>query len=60
MSLAHQFELREQYTAPAAKALPHPMLPAPVARLALPAPLGAKAVTPATITVEGRTIKCLT
>jgi hypothetical protein len=46
MSLAHQFELREQYTAPAAKALP--------------APLGAKAVTPATITVEGRTIKCLT
>jgi hypothetical protein len=60
MSLARQFELREQYTAPAAKAPPRPLLLAPAARLALPVPPGAKAVTPATITVEGRPIKCLT
>jgi hypothetical protein len=60
MSLAHQFELREQYTALATRASPHPLLPAPAARLALPAPPGAKAATPATITVEGRTIKRLT
>jgi hypothetical protein len=36
------------------------LLPAPPARLALPTPLGAKAATPATITVEGRPIKHLT
>jgi hypothetical protein len=53
MSLARQFELREQYTAPAARAPLRPLLPAPAARLALPAPPGAKAATPATITVEG-------
>jgi hypothetical protein len=60
MSLARQFELREQYTAPAARAPPRPLLPAPAARLALPAPPGAKAATPATITAEGRPIKRLT
>jgi hypothetical protein len=60
MSLACQFELREQYTAPAARAPPRPLLPAPAARLALPAPPGAKVATPATITVEGRPIKRLT
>jgi hypothetical protein len=60
MSLARQFELREQYTAPAARAPPRPLLPAPAARLALPAPPSAKAATPVTITVEGRPIKRLT
>jgi hypothetical protein len=60
MSLARQFELREQYTAPATRAPPHPLLPAPAARLALPTPPGAKAATPTTITVEGRPIKRLT
>jgi hypothetical protein len=60
MSLTHQFELWEQYTAPAARAPPRPLLLAPATRLALPAPPGAKAATPATITVEGRPIKCLT
>jgi hypothetical protein len=60
MSLARQFELREQYTAPAARAPPRPLLPASTARLALPALPGAKVATPATITVEGRPIKRLT
>jgi hypothetical protein len=60
MSLTRQFELRKQYTAPAARAPPRPLLPAPLARLALPTPLGAKAATPAIITVEGRPIKRLT
>jgi hypothetical protein len=60
MSLAHQFELREQYTALAARVLPRPLLLAPPARLALPAPPGAKAATPVTITVESRPIKRLT
>jgi hypothetical protein len=60
MSLACQFKLREQYTAPAARAPPRPLLPAPATRLALPAPPGAKAATPTTITVEGRPIKRLT
>jgi hypothetical protein len=60
MSLACQFELREHYTAPAARASPRPLLSAPAARLALPAPPGDKAATPATITVESRPIKCLT
>jgi hypothetical protein len=60
MSLAHQFELREQYTAPAARAPPRPLLLAPTARLALPTPPGAKAATPATITVDGRPNKRLT
>ena len=57
MSLARQMELREQYTAPPAKAATRPLLPAPPPRLALPAPPGAK---PATITMEGRQIKRLT
>jgi hypothetical protein len=60
MSLARQFKLREQYTALAARASSHPLLPAPAVRLALPAPPGAKAATPATITVEGHPIKRLT
>jgi hypothetical protein len=60
MSLARQFELWEQYTAPTVRAPPRLLLPAPAARLALPAPPGAKAATPATITVEGRQIKHLT
>jgi hypothetical protein len=60
MSLACQFELREQYTAPAARAPPRPLLPASAACLALPVPSGAKAATPVTITVEGRPIKRLT
>jgi hypothetical protein len=60
MSLARQFELREQYTTPAARAPPSPLLPAPATRLALPVLPSAKAATPATITVEGRRIKCLT
>jgi hypothetical protein len=60
MSLARQFELREQYTTPATRAPPRPLLPAPTARLALPAPPGAKAATPVTITVEGHHIKRLT
>jgi hypothetical protein len=60
MSLARQFKLREQYTTPATRAPPRPLLPAPAAHLALPAPPGAKAATPATITVEGRPIKRLT
>jgi hypothetical protein len=60
MSLACQFELREQYTAPAAIAPPRPLPSAPAARLALPVPPGAKAATPVTITVEGRPIKRLT
>eukprot|EP00267_Zea_mays_P046571 XP_020398954.1 uncharacterized protein LOC109942005 [Zea mays] len=59
MSLARQFELREQFVAPAARAPGRPLLPAPAARLALPAPPGAKPAAPGTITVEGRTIKRL-
>jgi hypothetical protein len=59
MSLAHQFKLREHYTALAARAPPRPLLSAPAARLALLASLGVKAATPATITVEGRPIKRL-
>jgi len=54
MSLARQMELREQYTAPPAKAATRPLLPAPPPRLALLAPPGAKPATPGTITVEGR------
>jgi len=53
-------ELREQYAAPTAKAASRPLLPALPTRLALPAPPGTKPATPATITVEGRQIKCLT
>jgi hypothetical protein len=60
MSLARQFELRQQYTARAARALSRPMLLASAVRLALPAPPGAKAATPATITIEGHPIKRLT
>ena len=60
MSLARQFELREQYTAPAPRAAHRPLLPAPPPRLALPAPPAPKPATPATITVEGRQIKRLT
>jgi hypothetical protein len=59
MSLARQFELREQFVAPAARAPRRPLLPAPAARLALPAPPGAKPAALRTITVEGRTIKRL-
>ncbi|WVZ75167.1 LOW QUALITY PROTEIN: hypothetical protein U9M48_023250, partial [Paspalum notatum var. saurae] len=60
MSLARQFELREQYAAPVPRAPPRPLLPAPPPRLALPAPPGPKAATPATISIEGRQIKRLT
>jgi hypothetical protein len=59
MSLACQFELREQFIAPAVRAPERPLLPAPAARLALPVPPGAKPAAPGTITVEGRTIKRL-
>ncbi|WVZ71005.1 hypothetical protein U9M48_019632 [Paspalum notatum var. saurae] len=60
MSLARQFELREQYAAPAPRAPSRPLLPAPAPRLALPAPLGPRAAAPATISVAGRQIKRLT
>lgn len=50
MSLARQFELHEQYTAPISRATPWP----------LPAPSGPRAASPATISVEGRQIKQLT
>jgi hypothetical protein len=60
MSLARQFELRQQYTARAARALSRPVLLASAVRLALPTPPGAKAATPATITIEGHPIKRLT
>jgi hypothetical protein len=59
MSLARQFELCEQYTAPASRAPGRPLLQAPPARLTLAAPPAAKPVAPATITVEGRAIKRL-
>jgi hypothetical protein len=59
MSLARQFELREQYTALASRTLGRPLLQAPPARLALAAPPATKPAAPATITVEGRTIKHL-
>lgn len=59
MSLARQFELREKYAAPVARAVPRPglppVLPAPTPRLALPAPTqGSKLVT-----IEGRQIRRL-
>jgi hypothetical protein len=59
MSLARQFELREQFVAPVTRAPGRRLLPAPAARLALPTPPGAKPTEPGTITVEGRTIKRL-
>lgn len=59
MSLARQFELREKYAAPVARAVPRPglppVLPALTPRLALPAPTqGSKLVT-----IEGRQIRRL-
>jgi hypothetical protein len=60
MSLARQFELQEQYTAPAVRPPSRPLLPTSAGHLALPAPLGAKAPTPWTITIEGDPIKRLT
>ncbi|WVZ97289.1 hypothetical protein U9M48_042838, partial [Paspalum notatum var. saurae] len=60
MSLARQFELREQYAAPAPRAPPRPLLPAPPPRLALPVLPGPRAATPAMISVKGRQIKHLT
>ncbi|WVZ65096.1 hypothetical protein U9M48_014517 [Paspalum notatum var. saurae] len=59
MSLARQFELRKQYAAPAPRAPTRPLLPAPPPRLALPAPPGPRAATPAPISIEGRPIKRL-
>ncbi|XP_066371037.1 uncharacterized protein [Miscanthus floridulus] len=59
MSLACQFELWEQYAAPATRPSAHPLLLAPAARLALLAPMGAKPAAPTTITIERRTIKRL-
>jgi hypothetical protein len=50
MSLARQFELREQYAAPISRTPPRP----------LSVPPGPRAVAPATISVEGRQIKQLT
>ena len=60
MSLARQFEMREQFTATTTRAPSRPLLPAPGSRLPLPAPPAAKAAAPTTATVEGRPIKCLT
>jgi len=61
MSLARQFELREQYSTPAPKAAPRsPLLPAPGPRLTLPAPQPPRTAAPASISLEGRQIKRLT
>ncbi|XP_066163758.1 uncharacterized protein [Oryza sativa Japonica Group] len=61
MSLARKLELRNQCVAPAAPPRHNQrgLLPAPPQLLALPAPPPPTAPSPATVTVEGRTVKRL-
>lgn len=61
MSLGRKLELRDQCAATAAPQHHNRcgLLPAPPQRLALPAPAPPTAPAQATVTVEGRTVNCL-